>query len=281
MQNDSSSVSSSSLPPIFSFSNDEDINYLEKPENFFFSFTKPFNTEKRLEYEGILRPYSFKMSSGITFLMLICFFLFVIIYKKGGDYIVQMTQNLFGQTERDSIFVDSTTSSEYQIKFFLLLQSTICLAVFFFIFIKSSAGSNVFLPDKYIIINLLLGIGVILIFWCLKWLMNKFIGYIFFDNQLTENWQSNYFFAIGLLGTLFFPVLLFIINAQNEVLIHLSTNLFFLLFGLGFLIFAFKGIRVFLVKPYGFFYFMLYFCALEIIPYIGLYMGLIYITNFV
>ena len=231
---------------------------------------------------GELRPYSLKMSDSLTLLMLVSFFLFAYVYTKGIGYITQMFQNLLGNTERESIFVNNTTTSEYQIKFSLLLQTAISLSVFFFIIIATPFGkSDILLTDKDIIIYSSLFLLIIFLFWGIKWLINEFLGFIFFDKQKVSLWQNNYFSSISLFGTILFPTLLFLVHTQSHILIGISKYLFFFLMVLGFILIVYKGIRFFLVKPYGIFYFILYFCALEIIPYVGLYKGLVYIYNFV
>lgn len=239
-------------------------------------------TKEEVGFEGILRPYSFNTEDGITGLMLMSFILFSSVYNKGIDFVRQMVQNLFEVTERDSIFVDSTTINEFRFKAFLLTQSTILLAIFAYIIIYLSPENSIIHPDgKKTFICIFTFTVVIYLFWGIKWSVNFFIGKIFFNQKKVNIWQNNYFSAIELLGIALFPILLFLVSSRSQTISDICIFLIFGLIAISFILTVYKGFRVFLTKPYGIFYFMLYLCALEILPYMGLYMGLEYIYNLV
>ncbi|MDR2475695.1 MAG: DUF4271 domain-containing protein [Bacteroidales bacterium] len=237
--------------------------------------------QEPLGKEGIIRPFSCNMSDGIIFLMLVSFFLFASVYTKGASFVAQIFQNLIGNTERDSIFVDSTTGSEERFKFFLILQTSILLSIFFFIENNILYERNIFLSEKTLILAIGFSIVILLAFWAIKWIINKALGYIFFDNQIIIIWQNNYFSAIGLLGIALYPVLLILVYSKSEIFIYSSLYILWGIILIGFISITLKGIRFFLLKPHGIFYYLLYLCALEIIPYVGLYHGLMHIYNYV
>ncbi|MCL1943065.1 MAG: DUF4271 domain-containing protein [Candidatus Azobacteroides sp.] len=234
-----------------------------------------------IRYDGKPLPHSFKPEDGITGLLLMSFLLFSSVYHKGLDFIRQMIQNLFEVTERDSIFVDSTTINEFRFKAFLLVQSTILLAIFTFITIYSSSDIFTHYDGKKTFTCILLSILAFFIFWGIKWIFNFFIGKIFFSQKKIIIWQNSYFSVIELLGIALFPVILFLVNSQSETLTEVCTILILFLIAISFILVVYKGFRVFLTKAYGLFYFMLYLCALEILPYMGLYMGLEYMYKLV
>lgn len=259
----------------------KDVNYFEKTIiPFSFINRKQHTTQASIRYEGTARPYSVKMSDSIILLMFLSLFLFISVFAKGRDYVRHMFQNLFTDTDKESIFIDNSTTSEYRIRFFLLLQTTISLAVLFFFLIKTPNGI-LSMPERETFMLISLFILVIFIFWGIKWLINKILGFIFFEKDKVNLWQNNYFSALSLYGVAFFPVLVLLINAPSMHIIEISRYILIVFFILGFIIITYKGIRFFLTKPHGILYFMLYLCALEIIPYIGLYMGLEYINEFV
>jgi hypothetical protein len=237
---------------------------------------------EEIRFDGTLRPYSFKTEDGITGLLLMSFLLFSSVYNKGIDFIRQMVQNLFEVTERDSIFVDSTTINEFRFKAFLLTQSTILLDVFAYIIIYLSPENPILHPDgKKTFICIFAFTLIIFLFWGIKWIVNFFIGKTFFNQKKVNIWQNNYYSAIELLGIALFPIILFLVNSRSQTITKICLFLVFGLIAISFILTVYKGFRVFLTKPYGIFYFMLYLCALEILPYMGLYMGLEYIYNLV
>ena len=227
-------------------------------------------------YEGKPIPRSNKTEDGITSLFLVSFILLTSVCGRGLDFIQQMVRNLFEATERDSIFVDNTTVGELRVKAFLLIQSTILTAVFLFVF-YSLNHPDIFYEGKDAFIRISLFALALFLFWGIKWLVNTMLGKIFFEYKKVLVWQTGYFSIIELFGILLFPVLLFMVNAQSEFMLNFCIYLIFLMILVGFALIINKGFRVFLRKPYGLFYFILYLCALEFIPYTGLYMGLKYI----
>lgn len=263
--------------PVYFGSHFENVIRLEDDNIFSKDFT---NTTSFPGYAGIERPYSFKMSDGIAFFLFLSFFLFVFVLSRGSGYVKQMFRNLVDDSERDSIFVESTTSNEYRFKFFMFLQTAIILAIFIFVIIWLPVENVLNVAEYEVFTHILFYALAILLFWGIKWVLNRFLGYVFFDKQKANIWQSSYFSMLALLSLFLYPILLCVIHAQDIHFLNISKNIFLLFLIIGFFIILRKGIRLFLVKPHGFFYFMLYLCALEIIPCVGLYLGLVYIYNF-
>ncbi len=239
-------------------------------------------TKTESGFKGTPLPYSFRSEDGITSLMLLSFIFVASVYRKGVDFIHEMTHNLFEASDRSS-FMGSTTINEFRLKAFLLIQSTTLLSIFTFIiiYLSSNGSSTIIQSGRKIFVCIVIFIFVIFIFWGFKWLSNNLIGRIFFDIKKVNIWQNNYFSIIELLGISLFPVLLFLVKSQYEILSKICIFLILIFIGIGFILSVYKGFRVFLTKVHGIFYFMLYLCALEILPYLGLYMGLKYIYNLV
>ena len=291
LNEDSISTFSSDLHPFLNGKNNDSYFAFRKSAehtDYFEPATIPFplsreeyqTSQTSIRYDGINLPYSVKNSGSISLLLFICLFISITAYSKGRDYINYLFQNLFSNTDKESIFIDSSTTNEYQIRFSLLLQTTIILAIMYYLFIEANCQLLI-TSERDTFIHILLFVLIIFIFWGIKWLMNSVLGFIFFEKEKVYLWQNNYFSALSLYGIAFLPLLILVINASSKQMIEISKSIFIFFLILGFIIIIYKGIRFFLTKLRSFLYFMLYLCALEIIPYIGLYMGLKYINEFV
>ena len=235
--------------------------------------TETLDVKHEFGYEGKPLPHSYKAEEGITSLFLVSFILFTSGCNRGLEFIRQMVRNLFEATERESIFVDTTTVGDFKVRAFLLIQATILSAVFLFI-VCSINNPEIIYTGEDVLIRISLFAGLLFLFWCIKWMINILLGMIFFNTKKALMWQTGYFSIIELFGIILFPVLLFMINVQSVFLLKGGIYFIFLMIAVGFILIINKGFSVFLKNTYGIFYLMLYLCTLEIIPYMGLYAGL-------
>ena len=126
---------------------------------------------------------------------------------------------------------------------------------------------------------LLLGIyvGSCLAYFLLKWLLYMFIGWTFFDKNKTNIWLESYSTLIYYAGFALFPFVLFssLFRPESHQFghnwNHNSNFAKILMF--------YKWIKLFFHQFGALFLLILYFCALEILPCLLLYQGMIQINN--
>ena len=104
-----------------------------------------------------------------------------------------------------------------------------------------------------------------------------FLGWTFFDKNKTNIWLESYSALIYYVGFALFPFVLFLVYFDLSL-----TNL--VIIGSIILIFTkilifYKWIKLFFDKISSLFLLILYFCALEIMPYLLLYQGLRELNN--
>lgn len=215
-------------------------------------------------------PYQLHSDNVLTVCIFFCFFLLSYVLSNGKRYLAHQIKNLFYVRERASLFAVET-GSDVRYRLLLIGQTCIFLGIFFFDYSHDfyselfSRYSSVFLLSTYV--------GIIVLYYILKMVLYRFVNWIFFDKQKNSVWLESYSLIYSLFGILLFPLLLLVIYFD---LSNLNSFIFFVILGvLGEIMLFYKCFNIFFNKMYGFLYFIVYFCALEIVPCFLLWQALI------
>ena len=225
-------------------------------------------------FEGTPISYSPRTDDAIALTLLACFFLSSIALARGKKFLSQQVKDFVLHRERTSIF-DSSTAADVRYLLVLVLQTCVLSGITFLNYFHDTCPA---LMD-HVSSLLLLGIyvGFCLAYFLLKWLLYMFLGWTFFDKNKTNVWLESYSALIYYVGFALFPFVLFLVYFDLSL-----TNL--LIIGTIILIFAkilmfYKWIKLFFHQFGALFLLILYFCALEILPCLLLYQGMIQINN--
>ena len=225
-------------------------------------------------FEGTPISYSPRTDDAIALTLLACFFLSSIALARGKKFLSQQVKDFVLHRERTSIF-DSSTAADVRYLLVLVLQTCVLSGITFLNYFHDTCPA---LMD-HVSSLLLLGIyvGFCLAYFLLKWLLYMFLGWTFFDKNKTNIWLESYSALIYYVGFALFPFVLFLVYFDLSL-----TNL--VIFGSIILIFTkilmfYKWIKLFFHQFSGLFLLILYFCALEIVPCLLLYQGMIQMNN--
>ena len=225
-------------------------------------------------FEGTPISYSPRTDDAIALTLLVCFFLSSIALARGKKFLSQQVKDFVLHRERTSIF-DSSTAADVRYLLVLVLQTCVLSGITFLNYFHDTCPA---LMD-HVSSLLLLGIyvGFCLAYFLLKWLLYMFLGWTFFDKNKTNIWLESYSTLIYYAGFALFPFVLFLVYFDLSL-----TNL--LIIGTIILIFAkilmfYKWIKLFFHQFGALFLLILYFCALEIVPCLLLYQGMIQMNN--
>lgn len=225
-------------------------------------------------FEGTPISYSPRTDDAIALTLLACFFLSSIALARGKKFLSQQVKDFVLHRERTSIF-DSSTAADVRYLLVLVLQTCVLSGITFLNYFHDTCPA---LMD-HVSSLLLLGIyvGFCLAYFLLKWLLYMFLGWTFFDKNKTNIWLESYSALIYYVGFAFFPFVLFLVYFDLSL-----TNL--VIIGSIILIFTkilmfYKWIKLFFHQFSGLFLLILYFCALEIVPCLLLYQGMIQMNN--
>ena len=225
-------------------------------------------------FEGTPISYSPRTDDAIALTLLACFFLSSIALARGKKFLSQQVKDFVLHRERTSIF-DSSTAADVRYLLVLVLQTCVFSGITFLNYFHDTCPA---LMD-HVSSLLLLGIyvGFCLAYFLLKWLLYMFLGWTFFDKNKTNIWLESYSALIYYVGFALFPFVLFLVYFDLSL-----TNL--VIIGSIILIFTkilmfYKWIKLFFHQFSGLFLLILYFCALEIVPCLLLYQGMIQMNN--
>ena len=225
-------------------------------------------------FEGTPISYSPRTDDAIALTLLACFFLSSIALARGKRFLSQQVKDFVLHRERTSIF-DSSTAADVRYLLVLVLQTCVLSGITFLNYFHDTCPA---LMD-HVSSLLLLGIyvGFCLAYFLLKWLLYMFLGWTFFDKNKTNIWLESYSALIYYVGFALFPFVLFLVYFDLSL-----TNL--VIIGSIILIFTkilmfYKWIKLFFHQFSGLFLLILYFCALEILPCLLLYQGMIQMNN--
>ena len=225
-------------------------------------------------FEGTPISYSPRTDDAIALTLLACFFLSSIALARGKKFLSQQVKDFVLHRERTSIF-DSSTAADVRYLLVLVLQTCVLSGITFLNYFHDTCPA---LMD-HVSSLLLLGIyvGFCLAYFLLKWLLYMFLGWTFFDKNKTNVWLESYSALIYYVGFALFPFVLFLVyfdlSLTNVVIIGSIILIFtkILMF--------YKWIKLFFHQFSGLFLLILYFCALEIVPCLLLYQGMIQMNN--
>lgn len=184
-------------------------------------------------------------------------------YHTGYKYIENFFHNMFSTRRRENLFEDHTVN---ETSILVALIANTCIVEGFIMYfavrlfrpdLAQALQSNVFL---HIAAFCAIAIG----FYVIQWMVYKLLGYTFSDSVGSKLWLDGFKASQSFLGLLLLCVLvpLMLFPAHSKMLLIVAA-LFYLLARL---LFIYKGYRIFYGKVTSLFYFLLYLCAVEIVP---------------
>lgn len=220
---------------------------------------------------GTKLPFSLESTDGIFVLILFCFLCFTHIYNGGVSFLKENLSLLF-RSEKEKRVHKQTTVKDILYGYFLVFQAVVLIAICVYDLFVEYDSSEIVHSPFLTVISFVLIIGL---FFGAKDLVYKTIGYIFDQQKLMATWRRVSVVSIEILGVLYFIPMLFLIYSNYY---HLEILVFMLLLFLIIQITLFYQIILFFVnQKLNFLYLIAYLCTFEILPYIFLSTGLIYL----
>ena len=224
---------------------------------------------------GMPIPYTFRMDEVVTILLLGCFFLSAYVLSRSRNYLLQMGHDFLLHRERASIFSD-TTGGDIRHLSLLVLQTCVMVGMYLFVCFGTIQPALLAGQSTWKLVGVYAAVCGGYLF--AKWLLYLFLGWVFLDREKTRRWIEAYSTLIYYLGFALFLSVLFIVyfNPKLEIKIIIGAVLFLFLKILAF----YKWLKLFCNNLYGSFFLILYFCAVEIIPCLMLYRGLVQLNDY-
>jgi hypothetical protein len=209
-----------------------------------------------------LFPKSFNSGNEnfITLFLFLCLILYTLSNILFFRRLNQILKSFFNQSAVNQLTRDGNILNE-TISLLLYINYFIAFAMLLFITNKQILKINIYNLDgiyQYLII-----LAVVILFFSLKIITIKFIGFVFKTRQETSDYMQLLFIFNQITGIVLIPILIIAVYAKIKSLIYVSFILIALLL-------MFKVIRIILnrISPTKFsvFYLFLYLCTIEILP---------------
>lgn len=219
-------------------------------------------------------PYLLRSDWMVTLVIFLCLISMSYIISKTKKHLQQQLRSVFSSRERASFF-DDATATDIRFSLTLILQTCILLGFCVFYYISHSNAELIKQFNHFLLfISFTLSIIVYLI---AKWGIYEFINWIFFKKERNLLWTTTYFNNIICLGLILFPILLLVIYFDLDFQISQITILTGIIFTK--ILLFWKCFNNFFNKIHGFFHLILYFCALEILPDLIVWKGILISCN--
>ncbi len=184
-------------------------------------------------------------------------------YHKGYKYIENFFHYMFSTRRRENLFEDHTVN---ETGILTALIGNTCIVEGFLIFaaVRMLCPSLAPALQANVFPHIAIYCGIAVMFYVGQWLVYKVLGYTFSDKQGTKLWIDGFKATQAFLGLLLLPVLILLMLYPNHgrLLLSIAVSLYLI----ARLIFIYKGFRIFYGNLSSILYFLLYLCAVEIVP---------------
>ena len=199
-------------------------------------------------------------SSGVMAMLLLAILAVVVSYRSGYKYVHNMWHNIFSVKMRD--FEDHTLDETW-ILVTLVLNSCVVQGVFLFCAVTRDAALYAHTnPRLFLYVGLLSAVA--LVYYLCQLGLYRLLGYVFGTPEQTESVLNGFKAITSLVGLLLLPEVMVMLTFPH------TTETMLIVGAISYLcarvVFIIKGFRIFYYNLLSSVYFILYLCAVEIVP---------------
>ena len=184
-------------------------------------------------------------------------------YHTGYKYIENFFHYMFSTRRRENLFEDHTVN---ETKILAALVANTCIVEGLLMYFAIALFKPALAPSLQsgVFLHIASFTGLALGFYIVQWLVFKVMGYTFGDKVSAKLWIDGFKATQAFLGLLLLPVavLVMVYPTHGKLLLSIAAGLYLT----ARLIFVCKGIRIFYSNLSSIIYFILYLCAVEIVP---------------
>lgn len=218
-------------------------------------------------YEGIEaenRPLIPGYDSGIMLIVIGTLIFVILNFRHRSNIWKTFSQDLWKVRSRDNVF-DDHTLNETRIIFSLILTLCVCEGI---MLTGLYARENI-INSASSFISLIILIVMSGIFYVAQFTAYSAVGYAFTDRNYARQWLRCFNASQSILGLmLVIPSLIVLFNPPLLTTMGFICASFYVLCRI---MFIYKGFRIFYHNFFSLIYFILYLCALEIVPLVVFY----------
>ncbi len=217
-------------------------------------------------------PYSVHGDNTITTLLLMSFVLAVISFSNARNFILRQVKTFF-YSPREGVSDIMETGVELRFQTFLVLLTSLLLAMLFYFYTLNEYGDIFILKSQYYLIAIFFveTIG----YFLLKSILYTLVNTTFFDGKRNRHWIKVCLFISSMQGIMLFPLV--ILWAYFDLTIQTAVIYFIIALIIVKILTIYKCYIIFFQRNVVKLQIILYFCTLEIVPLLA-YWGALEIT---
>ena len=219
-------------------------------------------------------PYSAHNDNFITSLLLLCFVLAVIAFANARGFLERQAKSFFYQPHGGTTEI-LETANELRFQSFLVLLTSIQLALLFYFYTFTHFSDTFILSSQYYLIAIYLAMMVG--YFLVKSLLYTLVNLTFFGGKKNGQWMKSLLFITSLEGVLLFPAVVlqaYFSTAGQNVEIYFIVVLIIVK-----ILTIFKCYTIFFKQNVVRLQIILYFCTLEMIPLLAFWGALVITAN--
>lgn len=261
-------VADSLRTPVFDF---KIIDYLNQQtlitaDTVILTATEPVTPGWAIGLEGSTRQNKLNSNSGILTLIVLLFVAISLSFKDYRKLFSKFAEEMRSSHKSRGNAFDERSSHETRLMCLSILQYIVCGGIMLFALAARHSGVS---PDDYGFTTLAAEIGVFAAYYIFDITAYSVVGYTFAGIESMKVLLRRFNSSQSILGiTIALPALIVIFYPLlSDAMIYTSVTLYVL----ARLLFIIKGFDIFFTNIFSLLYFILYLCALEIIPLIYVY----------
>ena len=261
-------VADSLRTPVFDFKIIDCLNQqtLITADTVILTETEPVTPGWTIGLEGSTRQNKLNSNSGILTLIVLLFVAISLSFKDYRKLFSKFAEEMRSSHKSRGNAFDERSSHETRLMCLSILQYIVCGGIMLFALAARHSGVS---PDDYGFTTLAAEIGVFAAYYIFDITAYSVVGYTFAGIESMKVLLHRFNSSQSILGiTIALPALIVIFYPLlSDAMIYTSVTLYVL----ARLLFIIKGFDIFFTNIFSLLYFILYLCALEIIPLIYVY----------
>lgn len=214
-------------------------------------------------------------TGSMIMFLLSCFFL-ITSYRLGHVYIGNLMHNMFSTKGNDDLYNDHT-ASDTRIIIALLINTCLMEGLLLFYGLSWYNPQLTLALQSSVFLHVFVLIMSSALFMTLQLFFYRLIGFTFSDDTHTELWVGGFLSSQATLGLLLFPIVVITLVFPSSIKLMITVAI--ILYILARIVFIWKGFRIFFNNFSSSIYFILYLCAIEIVPPLLALAGTVYICS--
>lgn len=229
-------------------------------------------------YPGLRVGLEQPMDDAVFVLMVSVVVAFAVVFRANFLHFLRMLKDVRYVRERHNLFDPIPGRHIFFFRSYMLFQVFLLCGIGVFAFTRAE-GLIAYRDWRDLLLVVGAYTGLFYVFYVVKQLIHVLLALSFTTLQRYRLWKINYSAVMGLWGlTLYLPVYWMVIVGGN---VWVPVILFCFLYVLCRLVVVYKTISIFWHRDLGILYISIYFCALEILPLVYLYEGMVLLYNLI